>query len=641
MTVSLDSDRVDREFLRHIRSEYVSDDPLAMAATPAFEVEPVPLRVFLRESRFLGVGRVSDEQYGALLHAERVYFEPTYGALGWDPVRMVNELGLAWGKGSGKDFISRCALSRIVYLLQCLESPQAYFGMPATEYIHVTNIATSAPQARVVFFTPWLKMLKGSAWFRDRMEPLTTAIEFDKQVYAQSGHSSIESQEGQNLLCAVIDEYSGFKTAAELMSKKRVQDREPVQSAEGIYKTALSSIRSRFPLTGKLIALSFTRFRNDPIDQLERRGRADLEKKGAASRFYVSRAATWEVNPTRQRSDFDQDFEDDPADAACRYMCQPSASPHRYFQNLVALRRAMGIPLDVEEVLALDPVENVQVFYEYRPEVPAEEEGVPAQPGWEVDFDFSGLIAHRKACAIHVDLGISQDLCGVAMSHVEEWYTKTHSIVDPQTRIEHQVPQQRPRVVVDFALAFEQQRGDMARGIPSSDIQIRWVRELIFALIRQGWNVRMVTMDGYQSTDTLQLLERQGLIAELYSLDRNTEGYDILKNLVYGSDVEIPFHPLLFTELESLVKVADRKIDHQAGMSKDMADAVAGSVRGATQLIEEGYSGGGADDGVWSGGSSDELLEDFLRAGDSTQSRDYSAGGDDSFWAGGGEMWRR
>lgn len=965
MTLSLDAERVDREFLRHIRSEYVSDDPVAMAATPAFEVEPVPLRVFLREQRYLGVGRVSEEQFGALLHAERVYFEPTYQVLGWDPVRMVNELGLAWGKGclphdtpvmtpsgwsrhgdlqvgdeviggdglpcrvltvfpdvwedcyritfsdgeslvatsghrwpmlyrdrgeqlvtteemarcvershgahrsrvwvqeygvpvelpeaalsvdpyllglwlgdgqtqaqiniadaevaqafagagyaarrvsgtefrygvtggfqtalrglgvlgqkripveylrgsidqrlallqglmdtdgsagrrltfsntnrnlidgvcellsslgvgwrvhedaregrsvcwsvsfvvyrdvlpvfrlqrkldrqmvtpvqkrgysqarrvvsvdrvptvparsievgsadsiyrvgrtglmthnSGKDFVSRCVLSRIVYLLQCLESPQGYFGMPGTEFIHLTNIATSAPQARVVFFQPWLQMLGGSAWFRDRMEPLTTAINFDKGIYAQSGHSSVESQEGQNLICAVIDEFSGFKTAAELMSKRRVQDREPAQSAEGIYKTALSSIRSRFPLTGKLIALSFTRFRNDPIDLLERRGRADLEKKGPASRFYVSRAATWEVNPTRKRSDFDQDFEDDPADAACRYMCQPSASPHRYFQNLVALRRSMGIPLDTEDVWKLDPVVGVQVFYEYRPEVSPEPDDVgPALPGWEVDFDFTGLIAHRKACAIHVDLGITQDLCGVSMAHVEEWYTKNHTLVDPETRLEEVVPERRPRVVVDFTLAFEQQRGDLSRQIPSSDIQIRWVRDLIFTLIREGWNIRMVTMDGYQSTDTLQLLERQSIIAELYSLDRKTEGYDILKNLIYGADVQIPFHPLAFTELESLVKINDRKIDHQAGMSKDMADSLAGAVRGATQLIEEGY-GVGETEAVWSGASQDELLAEFLQAGDSAAPRDYAAGEDGEFWSGGGEQWQR
>jgi hypothetical protein len=639
--LDLDFARIDREFVRHIRAETMASDPVAMAATPNFEVEPVPLMPFLREQRFLGLPPLSDEQFAAVLHAERIYFEPTYEALGWEPVRMVNEIALAWGKGSGKDYVSRIMLSRAIYLLQCLESPQAYFGMPGSETIHVTNIATAAPQARFVFFEPWVRLLSRSPWFKDRMEPLTTSISFDKGLLAQSGHSSVESQEGQNLLMAVIDEYSGFKTAAELLTKKRLADREPVQSAEGIYKTALSSIRSRFPLTGKLIAISFTRFRNDPIDLLEKRASADQERRGARSRMYGSRAATWEVNPTRSRSDFDDDFENDPLDAQCRYMCQPSASPHRYFQNLLALRRAMGIPLDVEEVWSLDPSPGVTVSYEYVAE-PVDEE---VEPGWEVSFDFSGLVPHKAPCAIHIDLGITQDLAGVAMSHVTGWYEKVFPVRDEVTGLVEERVERRPRVKTDFVMAFEQQRGDFAKGIPGSDIQISWVRELIFALIRAGFSVRMVTMDGYQSTDTLQLLSRRGIKAELYSLDRNTEGYDVLKSLVYGGDIELPFHPLAFTELESLVKVSDRKIDHQAGMSKDMADAIAGSVRGAVVLLGEGV-GPSSGEASWAGGS----LEEWMAASatglsglesDTGAGADYRGDDGDEFWSGGGIAWRR
>lgn len=964
--LDLDFARIDREFVRHIRAETMASDPVAMAATPNFEVEPVPLMPFLREQRFLGLPPLSDEQFAAVLHAERIYFEPTYEALGWEPVRMVNEIGLAWGKGplahdtpvmtpsgwkrhgdlevgdeviggdglpcrvltvhpevyedcyritfsdgesivatgrhrwpmewrergaritttaemaasvardrgkrnwsqvypapvklpaadlevdpyllglwlgdgnasqalmntadpevvaafrdagyrvrivggeryrwsvaggfqaalrrlgvlgakavpakylrasveqrlallqglldsdgsvnrlgwacfhntdrglvdavadlaaslgigvlervddrpgkkpcwtltlrayredfelfrlprklcrqrsrpeqkrgysqarrvvsvepvltvparcievdsgdhtyrvgrtgvvtcnSGKDYVSRIMLARAIYLLQCLESPQAYFGMPGSETIHVTNIATAAPQARFVFFEPWVRLLSRSPWFKDRMEPLTTSISFDKGLLAQSGHSSVESQEGQNLLMAVIDEYSGFKTAAELLTKKRLADREPVQSAEGIYKTALSSIRSRFPLTGKLIAISFTRFRNDPIDLLEKRASADQERRGHRSRMYGSRAATWEVNPTRSRSDFDDDFENDPLDAQCRYMCQPSASPHRYFQNLLALRRAMGVPLEVEEVWALDPSPGVAVSYEYVAE-PVDED---VEPGWEVSFDFSGLPVHSIPCAIHVDLGITQDLAGVAMSHVTGWYEKVFPLRDEVTGLVEERVERRPRVKTDFVMAFEQQRGDFTKGIPGSDIQISWVRELIFALIRAGFSIRMVTMDGYQSTDTLQLLSRRGITAELYSLDRNTEGYDVLKSLVYGGDIELPFHPLAFTELESLVKVSDRKVDHQAGMSKDMADAIAGSVRGAVVLLGEGV-GPSSGDASWSGGSLDEWMSASAAGGLSGLESDTGAGADyrgddgDEFWSGGGISWRR
>src|SRR5690606_18056409 len=127
--------------------------------------------------------------------------------------------------------------------------------------------------------------------------------------------------------------------------------------------------------------------------------------------------------------------------------------------------------------------------------------------------------------------------------------------------------------------------------------------------------------------------------------DRNTEGYDVLKSLVYGGDIELPFHPLAFTELESLVKVSDRKIDHQAGMSKDMADAIAGSVRGAVVLLGEGV-GPSSGEASWAGGS----LEEWMAASttglsglesDTGAGADYRGDDGDEFWSGGGVAWRR
>ena len=576
----LDETRVDREFLRSIRNEQ-EGDPLTLSATPAFEEEPVPLGVFIREPKYLGLPKLSPIQMNALLHAERVLYEPTFDALGWEKVRAVFEIWLAWGKGSGKDYISRITLSRIAYLLLCLESPQAYFGMPGSETISITNVATSSLQARHIFFAPWVQMLRQSPWFRNRMDPGVLSIQFDKQVLALSGHSKSESQEGQNLLAAVLDEIAAFKTAAELSTKKREMDREPEQSAEGIVKTLSSSIISRFPLTGKLIGISFTRFKNDMIDMKVRQTEARLALEPEAAVF-ASRAATWEVNPLRVRSDFDEAYATDATDAQSRFECKPVSSPYRFFQNLLAVRRAMSIPL------LGDPPENrlegqpeLIIYYEWMDD------------DWQVSFDLSQIKRHRQPIAIHIDLGISHDLAGVAGSHVDGL-----SLPDDDQ-------QQRPQVVNDFTVAFVQQRGDPVLNIPESDIQIKWVRELVQALMDEGFLVMLVSADGYQSTDTFQLLKAKGVETELYSLDRKTEGYDILKSVVYGGDLALSFDPLLFAEIESLTKMSATKIDHQAGMSKDMADALAGSVRGALKLFDEGWMAAAAG-ASWGGATYEE-----------------------------------
>lgn len=632
---------VNREFDRLIKAKQ-SSDPLEMAEYPDFDEEPVPFRAWLRDPYYLGLPVLSDIQMDAMIHAERVYYEPTFDVLGWEKVRSVFEINLAWGKGSGKDYISRIILSRHIYLMLCLASPQGYFGMPGTETISVTNIATAAPQAKHIFFDPWVAMLRQSPYFMGVMEPKAREIVFDKNLLALSGHSSVESQEGQNLLSAVLDEIAAFKTAQELSVKKKAQDREPVQSAEGVVRMARSSIRSRFPQTGKLISISFTRFKNDMIDQLVKKTALEHDQIGESnSKKYASRHATWEVNPLRKRSDFDEDYRDDPMDAQCRYECRPVASAHRFFKNLLAIRKQMDIPL-TGEVERMEP--EVRIGIEYYWGLDPGNAKLPE--GWQVRYSFDNLPAHRGPMAIHMDLGISHDLAGLAGTHVEGWVDHIETMTDPVTKLETKKRSRRPRFVTDFVMVYEQQNPDPLSGLPQSDIQVRWIRQLILELMNNGWVIGLFTADGYQSTDTFQLLQQHGIRAELYSLDRKTEGYDILKNLIYSSDITIPFHPLLFGELESLVKMTETKIDHQAGMSKDMADALAGSARGASLLLEEGiggiekatFTGGGGLYEIMEGEQDPEIRHTDVDASVQPRYRP-EADGDSEFWSGGSVKW--
>lgn len=633
--MDLDVDRLRREVTRHVRSETVTD-PLELARYPDFEFEPMPFDAWLKDATMLGLSPLSDIQREAALIAERILFEPTFDALRWPKYPSKFDISLAWGKGSGKDYLSRIMLSRAIYLLSSLASPQAYFGMPGSEQIVVTNIATSAPQAKHVFFTPWVQMLSRSSFYRGMMDPKANYIVFDKGLRAFSGHSSVESQEGQNLMMAILDEIAAFKTSAELASKRKQQDREPAQSAEGVYNMAKSSIRSRFPMTGKLVSISFTRFKNDMIDLLVKKAYLENDQLGEESRRYGSRAATWEVNPLRKQSDFDDDYADDPMQAQCRYECRPVASPHRFFKNLLAVKQALGVPLDTLEPEKLQPVPSLGIEYYWGPDP-----GNPkAKDGWQVRFDFTHLLHHNAPLAIHLDLGISQDLAGVSASHFGGFTDFKESFSDLKTGIVEETVVRKMNVITDFVVVFEQVRGDPLDGTPDSDIQVRWIRQLVLELINRGWRVGLFTADGYQSTDTFQLLQQMGVTAELYSLDRKTEGFDILKNLIYEGNITAPFHPLLYTELESLVKMTETKIDHQAGMSKDMADSWAGSARGVVKLMEEGQIGGDVDG--WTGASIDEMSG---RYDEPVRHTDVDVGvrpryahgtdGDGDFWSGG------
>ena len=87
----------------------------------------------------------------------------------------------------------------------------------------------------------------------------------------------------------------------------------------------------------------------------------------------------------------------------------------------------------------------------------------------------------------------------------------------------------------------------------------------------------LVTMDTWQSVDSLQQLKQKGYAAEHLSVDTKMDPYDNLKSAFYEDRIDIYNYPKLFKELRQLEKdEKKKKIDHPPKGSKDIADALAG-----------------------------------------------------------------
>lgn len=128
------------------------------------------------------------------------------------------------------------------------------------------------------------------------------------------------------------------------------------------------------------------------------------------------------------------------------------------------------------------------------------------------------------------------------------------------------------RVRVDYVQAV------MAEEFPDDEIDFAVIREFIMSLRGLGFNIVMVTYDAYQSADSIQRLRQAGFSVDTLSVDRNTEAYDLLKELIYTGCCALPNHPLLMQELCQLEFIKGKKVDHPPRGSKDVADAVAGAV---------------------------------------------------------------
>jgi hypothetical protein len=547
-----------------------------------FEEEPVPLDVFVRDPLFLSNPPLGPIQYEAVKHIERIYLPDLYPVMArefggyWaEPVRMTNFVTLQWGKGSGKDHICRVASLRVAYLLLCLRSPQLYFGLPEQDTIHMLNIAASAPQAYQAFFAPITRVVR-KGWFADHCEPKMNVISYHKNVEVISGNSDAETQEGLNLILGIADEIDAFKSKEELERFRGKQAREPTKSAEGILKMLRTSASTRFPESFKNVRISYPRFKGSTIQNLTTRAREDNEKRAETSRHYVSGPKlTWEVNPRYDKferitipqtdalvpnvASIIEDYEEDPDMAKMMYECRPQLAADPYFKNMDAVRGAVKS-------------EEQPIKIEYR-KVTLSSGAEVWEPIYHFDHDFRPIAGANYA--MHADLAVTGDRAGIAMSHVVRLEEDIRDVYDEEGALIQKI-EVRPVVKTDFVISFSADK----RVTPPREIQIRWARQLAFELIKRQFPIKSFTFDGFQSTDSMQILLAQGIESERLSTDLSEDPWRTLRDVIYEGRFSMPWSEICIRELGALGRFAN-KIDHPIGGSKDEADALACSVVGA------------------------------------------------------------
>ena len=254
----------------------------------SFEEIPVDIEEFVTSKDYLGLPPLSEYQYTMIKASTQIYKKETlvklYGEVEGEKrwKQTCNEVILQLGKGSGKDYSSTIACAYIVYLLLCLKDPATYYGKPPGDPIDILNIAINSEQAKNVFFKGFNTRIDRSPWFQGKYNPKASSIEFNKTITVHSGHSQRESWEGYNVLVVVLDEISGFELES-------TSGNEQAKTASAIYKMYRGSVASRFPDFGKLILLSFPRFKNDFIQQ--------RYNEVIAQKEIIIRSHTFKVDP--------------------------------------------------------------------------------------------------------------------------------------------------------------------------------------------------------------------------------------------------------------------------------------------------------------------------------------------------------
>jgi hypothetical protein len=271
------------------------------------------------------------------------------------------------GKGSGKDYCSTIAVSYIVYLLLCLKDPATYYGKPPGDSIDILNIAINSQQANNVFFKGFKTRIDKSPWFVGKYESKASEMKFDKAITVHSGHSEREAWEGYNVIVVVLDEISGFAI-------ENTTGHDQAKTADAIYDMYRASVDSRFPDFGKVILLSFPRFKNDPIQKFYESVIAEKEtiirsktlkmdedlpdgiegnevvveweedhiKSYLIPKVFALKRPTWEINPTRSIEDFKTAFYKNSLDALGRFACMPPEAIDAFFKSREKIEMAFN-----------------------------------------------------------------------------------------------------------------------------------------------------------------------------------------------------------------------------------------------------------------------------------------------------------
>jgi hypothetical protein len=504
---------------------------------PWFEEKPASIVEFIDEPEYLNIGalvrpglrKALIDIFGAEVNGNRIS--------GYEDAMFTGAIGI------GKTTFASIALPYMAHWILCLKDPQAYFELMPGSKIAFMQMSTSAKQATGVVFGDIFSRIKHCSWFvnnyphDDRYEK---EIKFPKDVWILPGSSLETSFEGYNILGGVIDEMDSHKIT------------EEKDYADVGYDAINSRVASRFPIFGDDGMEAGHRGLIICIGQMKKANGFASRKFAELTlnkKAYVWRQTIWESygwerytnKATGKRNSFWYDIKrkkivpdavvemlesvDHIIEVPTTYRHQFETNPEKALRDLAGIPPASSDPF----ISMTDRIEEARErwiqrftnnidrrFSEWKPESPVKDD--PHRILFEPWFRSNGDPRKRH---VHIDLGYSPDgdALGLAMGHVE-------AVVEIEG-------ERKPYIVFDALMRMH--------APPGQDIEISDVRRIVYNLKEdRGFRIYSVSMDGFQSTDSLQQFRKKKYMSDYLSVDRNTLPYEDLRDAIYERRCEFP-----------------------------------------------------------------------------------------------------
>ncbi len=555
---------------------------------------PVDIHTFMHNKRYLGNALYDNEgKFTIFPYWEEKLKDifPTNIDTKYNTIVFTGAIGL------GKSTIAVICQLYMLYRLLCLKDPYLYYGLQPIDKITISLMNITLENAKGVALDKMNQMILSSEWFLANGQMTGTVnLEYRPNKHIELITASSNNQViGRALFCNFTDEVNfGLTNDVEKLKKKQktlisqVDARMKSRFLRGTYLPTLNIIASSKNKDQSFLEdFIQSKVQNESKNTLivdEPQWVVD-SRKNTKEKFYVAVGNKFLANeviplgspqtlieeyrargysilevPMGYYENFTENIDDSLADIAGI----ATASSLKFISGMKlneCVDTSFVNPM-TKEVIEVGDSRDDKVQY--------------------CDFFNISLVPEElksRPLYIHLDMSVSGDKTGIAGT----WITQKQYQTDAENQSKS----------LFFQLAFS----FAVKAPKGAQVSFEKNKRFIYWLREQGFNVKKVTSDTYQSAPVLQDLRAHNFDCDILSVDRLTgegknkicEPYHYLRSTIYEKRIKLYKTSLLTDELVGLEKLSDGHIDHTTSgiNSKDIADAVCGSVFEASSHADE------------------------------------------------------
>lgn len=558
-----------------------------------YDEVPVDIDTFLTHPDYLGKGLINEEGKFTVYP----YWVDTLKEIFPDPLKPAkyNTLALSGAIGLGKSFVAvLCGLYEL-YRMLCFKDPYLHFGLQPIDKITFAFMNITMDAAKGVAWDKCQQLLQSSPWFMSRG---TVSKSINPEWSPPKGIELLYGSQSRHIIGRAV--YWAFFDEVSFQPNQDVNKQK--EKAKTLVNTAAARMQSRFmkgEVNPTLLVLASSKRTESSFMETFIEGKRKHESKttkvvdepqwvirtdkDSPNKFKVAignkflssevlplNVSDEEVKLMRDRGyrilevpmGYYESFVDDIDIALTDIAGISTTNSNKYISGvrLANIKKAELANLFTKDVIEVGNGKDDTLQYK--------------------DFiNLANLDPSMKSrpLYIHMDMSVTGDKTGIGGA----W------IVGKKPPKENELPSKELYFRLAFSVSVKAPKG--------YQISFEKNRQFIYWLREQGFNIKGVSTDTYQSVDTGQTLAQKGYNYCVISMDRVDSDrickpYQYLRSTIYEERLEMYDAILLTDELIGLQRDNNSgKIDHDpSGInSKDQADAVCGAVWNASQHAEE------------------------------------------------------